>query len=125
MNQLKKLSYMVPYGAIGAVGYFTSVSWWAMAMLCGGVLFAWGWLWGDASLLDGRFGLQMAVIGLICLIVSYFLANGLGIFLSEFLSLGEHLPRRRRWLYRLPAVGIGITLFGLLIWSRALSARPD
>ncbi len=92
-------------------------------MLCGGILFVWEWLWGDTSLLDGRFGLQMAAIGLIGVVLSYFLANGLGISLSEFQSLSEHLPRRRRWLYRLPAVGIGITLFGLLIWSRALSAR--
>jgi hypothetical protein len=123
VNQLKKLSYLVPYGAIGAVGYFTSVSWWALAMLCGGILFVWEWLWGNTSLLDGRFGLQMVALGLICVVLSYFLANGLGISLSEFQSLSEYLPRRRRLLYRLPAVGIGMTLFGLLIWSGALPAR--
>lgn len=112
---------MVPFGIIAAVGYFASASWWAVAMMCGGVLFAWDWLWGDVRLLDMRYGLAMIALGLACLVMSYFLAAGLDVSLVDFQRLGDHLPRRTRWLYRLPAIGLGVMIYGLLIWSRSLS----
>ena len=121
MNPVKRLSYVVPFGIIAAVGYFTSVSWWAVAMMCGGVLFAWDWLWGDFRLLDMRYGLAMIALGLVCLVASYFLAEGLDVSLADFQRLGDHLSRRVRWLYRLPAIGLGVMIYGLLIWSKTWS----
>jgi len=123
VEPIRRLSYLIPSGVIAAVGYFTSVSWWALALLCGGVLFAWDRLWGDFRLLDGRYGIAMIAAGLVCLAVSYYLATGLNVSLAEFQTLGGHLSRRARWLYRLPAMGVGVTIYGLLIWSRALPPK--
>jgi hypothetical protein len=118
---VQRLSCLVPVGIIATVGYFTSVSWWAMAMMCGAILFAWDWLWGDSSLLDRRYGVVLIALGLACLVVSYFLAAGLGVSLVDCQRLGDHLSRYTRWLYQLPAIGLGVMIYGLLIWSRSLS----
>ena len=121
MDVIKRLSNLVPFGVIAAVCYFTSVSWWAVAMMCGAILFAWDWLWGDFRLLDGRYGLSLIALGLVCFVVAYFLAAGLGVSLLDFQRLGDHLSRHTRWLYQLPATGLGVLIYGVLIWSRAWS----
>lgn len=90
-------------------------------MLTGGAMFAWDWLWGDTRLLSGRYGLKVAMVGLACLAAAWALAQGLGIGLGEFLQLREGLLRKERLLYSLPSVGVGLTLYGLMIWSVALS----
>lgn len=90
-------------------------------MLAGGFVFAWDWLWGDRFLLDARVCLALTGVGLACIALAFYLAQGLGLSLGEFSELASHLPRRQRLLYHLPVVGVGLALYGLLGWSRARS----
>jgi hypothetical protein len=118
---LQRVSNLIPVLLVGLLAWLGKPSWWAIAMLTGGAMFAWGWLWGDTRLLNGRYGLKVAVVGLVCLAAAWVLAQGLGIGLGEFHQLREGLRRNERLLYNLPAVGVGLILYGLIIWSVALS----
>lgn len=123
MYPIKRLSYIVPYGVIGLVAYVTATSWWALAMLTGAVLYAWDWLWGDFNLLNRTYAYKLLAVGFVCIAASFMLAGGLVVSVNGNLSLGDHLPRRVRWLYRLPVIGVGITAYGLLILSRTLPTK--
>ena len=88
-------------------------------MLVGGSLFLWDWLWGDRQLLDAKYGLQLMGLGALSWVAGIWLADGLGISIAEFIQLAKGLHRSSGWLYRLPAIGVGLFLYGLIIWSRA------
>jgi hypothetical protein len=107
------------------LAWLGELSWWAVAMLAGGFVFAWDWLWGDRSLLDTKMCLALTGAGLACMAVSFYLADGLGLSLGEFSKLASQLPRRQRLLYHLPDIGVALTLYGLLGWSRAWLPERD
>jgi hypothetical protein len=116
---VRNISYLVPISAIALLAWLGKPSWWAIALVCGGAKFAWDWLWGDLRLLQARYGLRLTGIGLLLVIAAYLLALGLGMGLSEFQATAKGLPKREAFIYNLPAVGIGLFVYGLLIWSRA------
>jgi hypothetical protein len=120
---VRRISYAIPYGLIALLAWLGGLSWWAVAMLAGGFVFAWDWLWGDRYLLDAGVCLALTGVGLACLAVAFYLADGLGLSLGQFSELASQLPRRQRLPYQLPAIGVGLTLYGLLGWSRAW--RPE
>lgn len=125
LQSLRRLSYLVPASAIALFDWMASPSWWALALLVGGSLFLWDWLWGDRRLLDAKYGLLLMGLGALGLAAGVWLADGLGISLSEFIQLAKELPRRSSWFYRLPAIGVGLFLYGLIIWSRAWQIARD
>ena len=94
-------------------------------MLAGGSVFAWDWLWGDRNLLQANHCLALTGIGVLCLVMAFYLANGLNLSLGEFQTLSRDLPRKQRLLYLLPVIGVGLTLYGLLGWSRAWLLQRD
>jgi hypothetical protein len=94
-------------------------------MLVGGTKFGWDWLWGDRRLLLASYGLRQSAIGCMLILLGFLLAQGLGMSLAEFHETARGLRRGERILYHLPAVGIGVLLYGLLIWSRAWSEQRD
>ena len=122
---VRRLSYVLPYGLIALLAWLGNLSWWAIAMLGGGFVFAWDWLWGDRALLDAEACLAFTAAGLGCLAAAFWLAYGLNLSLGEFNQLAGKLPRRERLLYQLPPVGVGLTLYGLLGWSRAWLLERD
>ena len=119
LKSLQRLSYLVPASAIAFFDWLTNPSWWALAMLVGGSLFLWDWLWGDRQLLDAKYGLQLRGVGAMGLAAGAWRADGLGVSLADFILLAKGLPKRSGWFYRLPAIGVGVFLYGLIIWSRA------
>ena len=94
-------------------------------MLAGGSVFAWDWLWGDRNLLKANHCLGLTGIGVLCLVMAFYLANGLNLSLGEFQNLARDLPRKQSLLYLLPVIGVGLTLYGLLGWSRAWLLQRD
>lgn len=94
-------------------------------MLVGGVKFAWDWLWGDRRLLEASYGLQLAAWGCALLLAGFLLAQGLGMGLAEFQQAARGLRKREAILYHLPAIGVGVLLYGLLIWSRAWAKERE
>lgn len=94
-------------------------------MLGGGFGFAWDWLWGDRALLDAKTCLGFAGAGLACLAAAFYLADGLNLPLGEFIQLAKDVPRRQKVLYLLPTIGVGLTVYGLLGWSRAWQLERD
>ena len=114
-----RLSYVLPFSAVMFLAWLGDLSWWAIAMLTGGSLFAWGWLWGDRELLNANFGLALTAAGIACLAAAWFLADGLGLSLGEFEKPAKGLRHGKRMLYLLPSMGVALTLYGVLIWSRA------
>lgn len=116
---VRRASYVVPYGLIALLAWLGDLSWWAIAMLAGGFVFAWDWLWGDRYLLEAGVCLAFAGVGVACIAAAFYLADGLSLSLGEFSKLAGQLPRRQRLLYHLPSIGVGLTLYGLLGWSRA------
>jgi hypothetical protein len=122
---IRRISYVVPIGLIALLVWLGHLSWWAEAMLAGGFLFAWDWLWGDRALLDPRATLGFTGAGLACLAAAFWLAAGLNLSLGEFNRLADQLPRGERLLYQLPAIGVALSLYGLLGWSRAWLLQRD
>ena len=122
---MRNLSYLVPTALIAAVAVWARPSWWAVALLAGGAKFAWDWLWGDRRLLVASYGLQHVALGGALFLAGLFLAQGLGMDLAEFQQTARGLRKREAFLYHLPAVGIGVVLYGLLIWSRAWSKERE
>lgn len=120
---MRRLSYLLPTALIAAFVILARPSWWAVAMLVGGTKFAWDWLWGDRRLLFASYGLQQSAIGLVLIALGIALAHGLGMNLAELHEAARGLRRSERVLYHLPAIGIGVLLYGLLIWSRAWSKQ--
>ena len=94
-------------------------------MLVGATKFAWDWLWGDRRLLLTSYGVQHSVIGCVLIVLGILLAQGLGVSLAELHETATGLRKSARVLYHLPAIGIGVLLYGLLIWSRAWSEQRD
>ncbi|MCC2634379.1 MAG: hypothetical protein K0S48_2265 [Ramlibacter sp.] len=90
-------------------------------MLTGGAKFAWDYLWGERRVLDAAYGLKLTAVGVLALAVAFALAWGLGMTLADFQATGKGLRRREAFLYHLPSMGIGLALYGLLVWSRAWS----
>ncbi|HSW19968.1 MAG TPA: hypothetical protein VLJ86_22305 [Ramlibacter sp.] len=86
-------------------------------------MFVWDWLWGDRRLLLASYGLKQCALGGVLLIGSLLLAQGLGMNLTEFHQTSKGLRRSEAALYHLPAFGIGMLVYGLLIWSHAWSTR--
>lgn len=125
VDWIRRVSYVVPYALVALLGWLGNLSWWAVAMLAGGSVFAWDWLWGDRNLLEANHCLALACIGVLCVVVSFFLARGLNLSLAEFQELARGLPRRHNRPYILPAIGVGLTLYGLLGWSRAWLLQRD
>ncbi len=125
MDAVRRISYVVPYGLIALLAWLGNLSWWAVAMLAGGGVFAWDWLWGDRHLLKAGTCLAITGLGLFCLLAAFFLAHGLNLSLNDYLELASQSPRRQRLLYQLPAIGVGVTLYGLLGWSRAWLLERD
>lgn len=119
LEAIRRFSYAVPIGFIALLTWLGNLSWWAEAMLAGGFIFAWDWLWGDRYLLDATVCLAITSMGLLCLLAAVYLADGLNLSFEEYIKLASQLPRRQRLLYYLPAVGVALTLYGLLGWSRA------
>lgn len=119
LTAVRRFSYLVPALGVGALGAYTAISWWALAMVLGGVMFAWDWLWGDAHLLQARVGCLFIAAGTAGLLVSYLLAQRLGLGVAEFLALASGAARRVRWLYNLPAISVGVMVYGALILSKA------
>jgi hypothetical protein len=123
---VRKASYLIPAGLVGAVAWWARPSWWALAMLLAGALFAWDFLWGDRRVLDPAHGLRLVGLGAAVLVVATLLAMNLGLDLAEFQALARGLRKRESFLYQLPAMGVGLVLYGLLVWSRAWSrGRED
>ncbi|MDZ7921077.1 hypothetical protein [Rhodoferax sp.] len=116
---IRRFSYLVPAAAVAGLGAYTTISWWALAMVLGGVMFAWDWLWGDAHLLQAGVGGWFIAAGVAGLLVSYLLAQRLGLGVAEFLALASGAARRERWLYNLPALAVGSMVYGGLILSKA------
>lgn len=116
---MQKASYLVPAALVGLLAWFGKPSWWAVAMLAGGAMFAWDYLWGDPRVLQASYGIQVALVGALVLAIAFALALGLGMSLGDFQATAKGLSRRERFLYNLPSLGIGIALYGLLVWSRA------
>lgn len=56
---------------------------------------------------------------------AFALAWGLGMSLADFQATAKGLRKREAVLYNLPSTGIGIMLYGLLVWSRAWSRQHD
>ncbi len=94
-------------------------------MIIGGTLFAWEWLWGDRRLLDIGNGLIFMAAGAGLVAISYVLAVNLGMSLAEFIDTAKGLSRREGRLYLMPVCGIGIFLYGLIIWTVALTDKQD
>jgi hypothetical protein len=115
----------VPYGLVALLAWLGGLSWWAVAMLGGGFGFAWDWLWGDHGLLDGKTCLGFTAAGLGCLAAALWLAHGLSLSLGEFNQLSRQVRGKEGMLYQLPTVGVGLTLYGLLGWSRAWLLERD
>ena len=90
-------------------------------MLVGGAKVGWDWLWGDRRLLLASYGLQQSAIGCALIVLGFLLAQGLDMSLTELHETAKGLRRNERVLYQMPAIGIGVLLYGLLIWSRAWS----
>jgi hypothetical protein len=122
---IRRISYVVPYALVALLAWLGNLSWWAVAMLAGGSVFAWDWLWGDRNLLKARHCLVLTGAGVLCLAAAFYLANGLNLSLSEFQELARGLPRRQSFPYLLPVIGVGLTLYGLLGWSRAWLLERD
>ena len=118
---MRNASYLLPTLAIAVVAWLGTPSWWAVAMLVGGAKFAWDYLWGERQVLDGAHGLRMVALGLALLAAAFALAWNLGMNLHEFQALRRGLNRHEDFLYMLPGIGIGLTLYGLLVWSRAFA----
>nr|WP_315479150.1 hypothetical protein [uncultured Rhodoferax sp.] len=116
---VRRFSYLVPAAAVAALGAYTTISWWALAMVLGGVVFAWDWLWGDAHLMQAGTGAWFIGAGVVGLLASYLLAQRLGLGVAEFLALASGAARRVRWLYNLPAIAVGSMVYGGLILSKA------
>ena len=116
---IRRFSYVVPAGLVAVLGACTTISWWALAMVLGAVMFAWDWLWGDAYLLQARAGALFICVGMLGLVATYLLAWRLGIGVAEYLSLASGVARRARWLYNLPAIAVGGMVYGALILSKA------
>ena len=116
---VRRFSYLVPAAAVVALGAYTTISWWALAMVLGGVIFAWDWLWGDAHLMQAGTGAWFIGAGVVGLLASYLLAQRLGLGVAEFLALASGAARRVRWLYNLPAIAVGSMVYGGLILSKA------
>ena len=116
LSAIRRLSYLVPALVVAGLAGFTAISWWAVAMVLGGLLFCWDWLWGDNHLRQPRWGLLCMGLGVAGLMVSYGLARQLGVGMAEFLSLASGLERRVRWLYNLPAISVGAIIYGALIF---------
>ncbi|WP_457280847.1 hypothetical protein [Polaromonas sp. P5_D5] len=119
VDAVRRISYVVPYALVALLAWLGNLSWWAVAMLAGGGIFAWDWLWGDRNLLEAGHGLALTAVGMLCLTASFFLARGLNLSLAEFQELARGLPRRHNLPYLLPVIGVGLILYGLLGWSRA------
>lgn len=109
--------YLIPMGLVATVAWIGKPAWWATAMLAGGSLYAWDYLWGDTRVLDGKSGLRVAGIGVAAIAAALLLAHGLGVSLSEFQEFAKYMRRRESLLYQLPAIGVGMVLYGLLVWS--------
>ncbi|MBE7367174.1 hypothetical protein [Ramlibacter pallidus] len=118
-------SYLVPLALVGAIAWIGKPAWWATSMLAGGAMFAWDYLWGEWRVLDGRYGLKLAGVGLVLIGASLWLAHGLGVTLAEFLEFARYMRRREGVLYQLPAIGVGMLLYGLLVWSSAWARQRD
>lgn len=116
---VQRFSYLVPAAAVALLGAYTAISWWALAMVLGGVMFAWDWLWGEAHVLQAWVGCCFIAAGVAGLCASYFLAQRLGLGMAEFLALASGAARRARWLYNLPAIAMGSVVYGGLILSKA------
>jgi len=114
VDWIRRISYAVPCALVVLLAWLGNLSWWAVAMLAGGFVFAWDWLWGDRNLLKANYGLALAGAGVLCLAGAFYLANRLNLSLGELQSLASELPRKQRLLYLLPAIGVGLTLYGLL-----------
>lgn len=122
---MQNLSYVVPLALVAVLAWIGKPSWWAVAMLTGGARFAWDYLWGDRRVLDGAYGIRLAGTGALLVAAALALAWGLGMGLADFQATARGLGRREALLYNLPSIGVGIMLYGLLVWSRAWSRRDD
>lgn len=116
---VRRFSYLVPAAVVAVLGAYTAISWWALAMVLGAVMFAWDWLWGDAHLLQAGMGSWFIGAGVVGLMVSYLLAQRLDLGVAEFLALASGAARRVRWLYNLPIIAVGSLVYGVLILSKA------
>jgi hypothetical protein len=122
---VRRLSYLLPTMVMAALVIVGRPSWWAVAMLVGGTKFAWDWLWGDRRLLLASYGLQLSAIGCVLILAGVLLAQGLGLSLADLQKASRGLPRIERFVYHMPAIGIGLLVYGLLVWSRAWSAERE
>jgi hypothetical protein len=122
---MQRVSYFAPLALVGLLAWAGKPSWWAVAMLTGGARFAWDYLWGDRRVLDATYGLKLTAIGAMAVAAALGLAMGLGMSLTDFQATARGLPRREAFLYHLPSTGIGIALYGLLVWSRAWSRERE
>ena len=118
-------SYLIPLGLVALVAAIAGPAWWATAMLAGGSVFAWDYLWGDARVLNGAHGLKMVGVGVALFVVSLALVRALGVSLAEFQEFANYMERRAGMLYQLPAIGVGLVLYGLLVWSGAWARERE
>ncbi len=102
---------------VAALTAYTTIPWWVLAVVLGGFIFGWDWLWGDVYLLRVGIGWLFIMAGAVGLVVSYLLALRLGLGIPEFLALASGAARRARWLYNLPAVAVAGMVYGVLILS--------
>lgn len=116
---VRRLSYLAPAALIGLLAWLGKPSWWALAMLTGAALYVWDYLWGERRVLDAAYGLQCIAIGMLVLLAAIALAWYLGVSLTALEEAGKGMSRRGSFLFHLPSVGIGVALYGAVIWSRA------
>lgn len=81
-------------------------------------MYAWDWLWGDADLLHPATGWRFVGAGSVGLLISYLLAQRLGLEIAEFLRLASSAERKARWIYNLPSMSVGAMIYGMLILSK-------
>jgi uncharacterized membrane protein len=117
--------YLIPLGLVAVVAWVGKPAWWATAMLAGGAMYAWDYLWGDPRVLRGRYGLKLVGLGVFAIAVSLLLAQGLGAGLQEFQDYARTTSRRESFLYQLPGIGVGLAIYGLLVWSNAWARDRD
>ena len=122
---MERFYALIPIGVAVLLGWLLKPSWWAFAMIVGGTLFAWNWLWGDRRLLVVGNGLTFMASGAALVVVRYALAVNLGLSLAEFVQTARGLSRRESRLYLMPECGIGIFLYGLIIFTLAVTNMRD
>jgi hypothetical protein len=123
-THVQKASYVVPIALVGVLAWLGKPSWWAVAMLTGGAKFSWDYLWGDRRVLDAAYDLRVAPSRNPWRCSCFRPRIGVGMSVGDFQAAPRDCAGERLSSTTFPS-GIGIALYGLLIWSRAWSRQHE